>query len=496
MFIPVSLLKKYENTPEKITLPDVFLFVRGLLKEKLSLPKACAQKVRRKGEAEMPIFIEGVCCVRPTDRDVRDTVVLTVGVHGNEIYAGVLCALEVLNQQQNGTLNYNVVIQLGNVEAIKGYMSAYEPDSYFLDRNGWRETNGIEGEITPLDIGGNKSINVSSDFNRIPSTVLSLPRGLHANIDRAQDLLWLHRLLIHGFVISNENTLVLSDRCYSIKLVLSPHTSRMVGGIQNLSFPPRVMDEFKRSKYNKQLSSLPFLLKNLLYWTGNGLGGEGAGTFDSHVEKEYLNNSIDESISLPLIMTVEFGNHENIKPEDKEGLVELCGPAIQSLLDVLLDGSPMQEEFNSDVRVMYANPNYLDVSCFQGAENLEEGDEVYLVCESETVTCDQGFVEEHFDRALFVDDSGVVNVTPLVGAKKLSGSRLFYAMPRLELDFIRENQIVMLAFGSDKKVKYLTAPYDLHAIFTGDARLHFPQVNKSKSVLSEKVFFAGTAQDA
>jgi hypothetical protein len=489
-----QLIKKYDLTPEKLYPEDLFPLVKFLIDQRITIPKNLHTNIRMPGEADMPNEVTGIFVLRPENKRAK-TSIITIGVHGNEIWAGALCVLEVLSQHAKGTLTGNVIIQIGNIKAVEGYMKAYAPEKYFLDRNGWRETNGIEREVSALHCDDESRVDMPSDFNRIPRGVMTLPRGHNFNVDRAQELLWLYRAFLRGFRINDDAKLYKADAPYDIRFVMHPHTSRMVGGIRNIALPPLTIERFFSGCFDTMLSGLHDDLTTLLQWEKGGLGGGQNLILDEHIEIEHLAEK-EFVETLPLIITFELGHHEDFCPNRMTSLADLCGPATRTLLEnasFLKDSTPNKKPVN--IKTLHTEPYRLDLSYYDGFSALEEGDMVYLVTQVDSVDASTDYITGHFPNSIIVHDDGtcdVIKTTDITANKK---GRIFYCMPPFELSYLKAGQPLMIAFGLDKKAKFLTVPYDMYAVFTGDCRLEFPIVHWRAGITTQKTFFRGVTED-
>ena len=430
-----ALLEKYEDPHENVGLEDAFLLVEFILEQSVTLDAAVTDLVRRDGEPDVPEEISGVYIIEPDQPSTKALGVITIGVHGNEIYAGALCVLEALLQQRQGHLAGTVIVHIGNEKACRGYINHFDPAQYFLDRNGWRETNGMPNEVQVIRLDNGETLEVLSDFNRIPNDLMQIESGLHYNIDRGQELVWLHRAYRKGCHFEGR-TLICSGHgaAYDIKFILHPHTSRMVGGIRNISLTKQGSEAFLDGDYDAISNSLPPELRIFLKWKDGGLGGLTHKTLNQHLEDD--NKEIDGNHIC--IITIEFGNHEDIRPDAIKGLQDLCGFTIKNML---LNNGITQEDTKTlpiiaPIFMVETEPKPANVMYFDGAEALQKGDVLVLVCEDRMLPFDQEYIARHFKKSLLVDEHDVCEIVDTVSIQKDEKKRVFYAMPHFELAFI------------------------------------------------------------
>lgn len=491
----IELIKQYDNNPQNLYPQDLFPFIEFLIEQRVHISANDFKEIRLTEEPDMPETIKGVHVLQPKNASTDMTALITIGVHGNEIWAGALCALEAFSQHKKGSLTGTVIIQIANIKAVQGYVRAYDPEQYFLDRNGWRETNGIEREVLTVRCDDGSRVDVLSDFNRIPRQVMTLPRGQNFNVDRAQELLWLYRAFLRGFRIKEDASLYKAHAPYNIRFVMLPHTSRMVGGIRNIALPPRTTQQFLLGQYDDMLCNLPEDLTTMLEWTGSGLGGKQNLIFDEHIEIQHFNEN-KSTETLPLIITFELGNHEDFCPDTMSCLNDLCGPATR----VLLENAKCLNGMSSgkrcvQIKTIRTEPYRLDLSYYDGFDALDEGDSIYLIREREAIETSDDYVAGHFSKSIIVKDDGTCNVIDTHDINEQTTGRIFYCMPPFELSYLKAGQPIMIAFGADKRAKFLAPPYDMYAVFTGDCRLEFPVLRWHSGINKQKTFFRGLAEN-
>lgn len=490
-----NLIKRYDREPHNLYPEDLFPFVSALIEQTICISDTVATSIRISGEEFLPQRISGVYVLHPNTTKTNKVGIITIGVHGNEIWAGALCALEAFSAHEKGELDGTVIIQIGNMKAVQGYMASYNPKEYFLDRNGWRETNGIEREVQAVHCEDGSHVDILSDFNRIPRQVMHLPRDQHHNVDRAQELLWLYRAFLKGFTVDKNGALTSEKPAYDIKFVMHPHTSRMVGGIRNIALPPLTTQQFFDGQFDDMLKGLPESLSTMLEWEKGGLGGVQNLILDEHIELQHLAEK-EFVETLPLIITFELGHHEDFCPDTIPSLSDLCGPATRTLLEnsTCIKNTKAHKK-TANIKTIFTEPYRLDLSYYDGFENLEGGDSVYLVTEKEKVMASPEYIAGHFPHSIVVDHNDQCTVVKTKDFSKNTEGRIFFCMPPFELSLLNQGQVVMIAFGDDKKAKFLTVPYDMYAVFTGDCRLEFPIMRWNPAIYKQKTFFRGVTKE-
>ena len=96
-----KLIAKYGADPSSIMIDDLPPLLDYIEQNSLHLDASAAAKIMQSGEQPPQTELPASCLVRGSQNGAEHNVaLLTIGVHGNEIYAGAIAVLEVLHAAQ------------------------------------------------------------------------------------------------------------------------------------------------------------------------------------------------------------------------------------------------------------------------------------------------------------------------------------------------------------------------------------------------------------
>lgn len=477
-----ALLNRYIADPAAITIADIIPLIDYIQQRSIHIPDHIKAQLHKDGECapadEIPatMLISG-SAPTATEKSGK-AAILTIGVHGNEIYTGAICALEILKAQKQGSLNGDVVIQLGNIKAIHGYLGSYDPKIDYTARAGWRCTYGTEFAAQNITLDDGRIIEVKDDMNRVPKITMSVPRGLNPNIDRAQEIIWTGRALEQSLLPDAQGHLRPAVHKVDIGFILHPHTSRSPNGITNLSLPYKSREALKNGAYGKPFIHTPSYMMNIVHWLGTGLGGDSNYTMTRLLTEELS--------TLPLVITAELGNHENIKTPNAPslittsqhftaGLLESRGMSITSFLKNAYNLQANKHQFKYfEAQIGRMQLRYLD-----GFAQIDKGDKIYPVREMDDAERTVLSLRNIASSIILVDGQGRTEILDAASAhqnqKKIqSAQSAYYQAFPLELEEIKSGETLFLNIKDDGTAQPLKAKHDFYAIFPWPMRSFFP----------------------
>ncbi len=481
-----ALLNRYIADPAAITIADIIPLIDYLAQQTIDIPNHIKPQLQNKEEGTVAdkipatMLIQGNDTARasPTSPQSKKAAIITIGVHGNEIYAGAICALEILKTQKQGCLAGDIILQLGNIKAIKGYLDSYDPKIDYTARAGWRCTYGKELTARTISLADGSAIDVQDDLNRTPKNVMSLPRGAHPNIDRAQEIIWTARALEQGLLPDAHGVLRAAAHKRDIGFILHPHTSRSPNGITNLSLPAKSREGLKNGAFGKPFIHTPPYMMNIVHWLGTGLGGD-----DNYTMTRLLS---EEMATLPLVITAELGNHENIKTpcgpslmttaqHFTAGLLESRGLGAPSFLKNAYNFSANKHQFKYyEAQLGRMQLRYLD-----GFSQIKNGDVIYPVRQMDDTERDTLSLRNIAAKIILIDDQGHAEIFDATLAQqnqariKAAHSAYYQAFP-FELEEIKGGETLFLSIKKDGTALSLKAQHDFHAIFPWPMQSFFP----------------------
>lgn len=408
----------------------------------------------------------------------KNVSILTIGVHGNEIYAGAICALEILKAQKEGKLEGDVVLQLGNLNAIRGYLNAYDPNIYYTERSGWRSTYGNELGIEQIKLDDGSIVDVKNDMNRVPKTSLCIPRGLSPNTDRAQDIIWTARAVDNGLLPNASGTLEKSKQTLDIGFILHPHTSRSPNGITNLSLPRKTREALKDGQLGKPFIHTPQYMMNIIQWVGDGLGGT-----DNFTMTRLITEEIN---SAPLVVTAELGNHEDIKTPHAPSLIDTSKLFTAGLLETsgMVEKSYLKNAYNLAAHphsFNYYKAQHRGLKFFEldGFDKLETGDMIYPARLMNHAERQNLSLLEISRSVIVVDKAGKAEVIDMDTARKdpekiRNADKAYHQLWPFELEHIPKGETLFLGIKDDGQAKELKAQKPFYTIFPWFMRQFMP----------------------
>ncbi len=489
-----KLIAKYGADPSSIMIDDLPPLLDYIEQNSLHLDASAAAKIMQLGEQPPQTELPASCLIRGSQNGAEHNVaLLTIGVHGNEIYAGAIAVLEVLHAAQQGKLRGDVLIQMGNRRAVAGYMKAYDANIDYTARAGWRCSFGTQltGRDVVLDDGG--SVLVMDDLNRVNRGVMSLPRGQHPNVDRAQEIIWTLRAVNQSLWPDAQGHFRASDRPLNLGFVLHPHTSRSPNGIKNLSLPRETFISLKDGDLGQPFLYAPPYMMNIIKWLGQGLGGAGNTTLTAMLAK---------NTSAPsLIVTAELGNHENIKTPDAPSLIDTTRQFTAGLLktrgfvpESYLQNAYVQAANPHDFNIYAARDGGLMLSDFSEMANVKDGDILYPVRRIADSDLSRLKLKSIADKIILRDAQGrlehIAIADILQNIQKIQTvHQAFYQAWPLEFEHISRGDTIFLAESVNGHTDEISADFDFHAIFPWVMRASFPLRYDRAQHEDQKLFF-------
>jgi hypothetical protein len=307
---------------------------------------------------------------------------------------------------------------------------------------------------------------------------MSLPRSQSPNIDRAQEIVWTARALEQGLLPDHNNVLTPCNHAVDIGFIIHPHTSRSPNGITNLSIPARCMRALKQGNFGQPFIHTPSYMMNIINWSGQGLGGADHTTMSDLIAKNIKTQ--------PLIITVELGNHEDVKTPQAPslihtskiftaGLLQTTKMVAAGFLKTAYNNKAHKHEFN----VYSADPMCITLKEFDGFTALQTGDILRPVRAMNTSERRSLSLLDISREVILVDPNGQIERLSRSEAIKTrvkieKSHEAYYACWPLELDYITAGETLMLAEGPDGAAKPLKAPRDFYAIFPWINNKSFP----------------------
>lgn len=492
-----QLIQKYIKDPSSVKIGDLLPLVDFIESQRLKLDQQVIASVHKEGEVTPPAEIPATYVVRgraPHKKDASlPTAIITIGVHGNEIYAGAIAVLEVLKAQKKGELLGDVIVQLGNRPAIKGFMESYHPDEDYTLRAGWRCTYGTQ--LTGKDVKDpdGQTVTVMDDLNRVNRKVMQLPRGEHPNIDRAQELFWTVRAADQGLWPNEQNVFSQSDKSIDISFILHPHTSRSPNGIKNFSFPSETVEDLKQGRFGKPFIYTPPYMMNLVRWLGKGLGG---------AENVTLMSQMVKDMSKPtLFVTAELGNHEDYRTNDAASLVHTTRIFTAGLMArrTMVNESKLKAAYNLAVNnhvfnQFEARDGGFTFDDLSDLNTIADGDMLYPVRpikDDDRLSLDGLSIA---DCVILCDQNGKAEILSCDEARENTAKiqnayQAYYQSWPQELEKIHQGEPVFLALDKEHNIREIRADFDFYAIFPWIMRQSFPLKYDAEEHKGYKLFF-------
>lgn len=477
-----ALLHKYTADPASIQIEDIVPLIDYIEQQSIHIPEHLKPQLRKAGENAVDDEIRATILVhggaQGATHNVKNAAILTIGVHGNEIYAGAICALEVLKAQKQGKLEGDIILQLGNIKAIRGYLGSYDPKIDYTARSGWRCTNGTELTAQHITLDDGSTIEVKDDMNRVPKATMALPRGVNPNIDRAQDIVWTARALEQNLRPDMQGVLVQAPHKIDTRFILHPHTSRSPNGITNLSLPARSRAAFANGDFGKPFIHTPPYMMNIIQWLGAGLGGGDNYTMTRLVSEELTDKA--------LVVTAELGNHEDVKTPNAPSLITTSQHFMAGLMEsrAISETSHLKTAYNLSAnahsfKYYEAQVGKMQLRYLDGFSQIQQGDSIYPVRQmntNERDTLDSLHIAKHI---ITVDRNGQTEVFDEQSARQnhskiQNAQHAYYQAFPLDLEKVKAGETLFLAVQDDGSAQTLSAKQDFHAIFAWPMRSYFP----------------------
>tara|TARA_R110002126_G_scaffold3263_1_gene18392 strand:- start:94576 stop:96171 length:1596 start_codon:yes stop_codon:yes gene_type:complete len=477
-----ALVSKYAADPASIHIEDIIPLIDYIEQQSIHIPDHIKPQLQKTGENNVGEEIRATTLIhgraQGTSQKTRKAAILTIGVHGNEIYAGAICALEVLKAQKQGKLEGDVVLQLGNIKAIRGYLDNYDPNIFYTARAGWRCTNGTELAAQTITLDDGSALEVKDDMNRVPKRSMALPRGVNPNIDRAQDIVWTARALEQNLLPDGQG--ILSQAPYKVdtRFILHPHTSRSPNGITNLSLPAKSRAALANGEFGKPFIHTPPYMMNIIQWLGTGLGGG-----DNYTMTRLVSEEINDKT---LVVTAELGNHEDVKTPTAPSLITTSQHFTAGLMESrgVSEASHLKNAYNLSAnthsfKYYEAQVGKMQLRYLDGFSQIEQGDSIYPVRQMDQTERNTLAALHIAKNVITVDDTGQIEIfdeqtAPQNHAKIKNAKHAYYQAFPLDLEEVKAGETLFLNVKKDGATQPLNATQDFHAIFAWPMRGYFP----------------------
>ncbi len=473
-----TLIDTYIADPSSITIEDIKPLIRYIEQHSIAIPPHLNARLHKQGETLPASTLSATHFIRGNSSGLGKTSIVTIGVHGNEIYAGAICALEILKAQKQNKLEGNVVLQLGNVKAINGFLNSYDSMQDFSERAGWRATYGDQLGTHQVTLPSGQILSIKDDMNRPLRNAMFLPRGQSPNIDRSQEIVWTARAVEQGLLPDHNNILSPSSQSTDIGFIIHPHTSRSPNGITNLSIPPRCLTALKQGTLGRPFIHTPSYMMNIINWSGHGLGG---------ADHTTMSDLIAQNINAQaLIVTVELGNHEDVKTPQAPSLINTAQIFTAGLLQTtkMVAADFLKTAYNSkahkhEFTVYKADPVCISLKEFDGFAALKSGDILYPVRAMDAAERQSLSLLEISHEVILVNAHNKIEILSQSEAMKSrdkigKAHEAYYKFWPLELEHIKKGETLMLCQAQDGRVNRLKAPRTFHAIFPWINNKSFP----------------------
>lgn len=491
-----QLIDKYCANPSSVTISDLPPLLDFIEQQSLTLNPAQIKQITKSGEQTPSTDIPASFVLRGQQTKAKQSqqvALLTIGVHGNEIYAGAIAALEMFKAQRQGQLRGDVLIQMGNRPAIQGFMAAYDPNIDYTQRAGWRCSFGTQLTVRDIMLPNGRKIEIRDDMNRVNRDVMTLPRGQHPNVDRAQEIIWTLRAVKQNLWPDAQGRFAPVSVPQNIGFILHPHTSRSPNGIKNLSLPRETYIALEQGQFGRPFSHAPSYMMNIIIWQGQGLGGPDNVTLTSFLARDCA--------APELIVTAELGNHENIRTPDAPSLIDTTRQFTAGLMKTrgLVPESYLQKAYNRAANTHHFNiydarDGGLKLSDFSDMAQVKDGDVLYpvrLIAPKDRQSLRYASIA---DRIILRDVDGQLSFIareniPHRQAEISGAYQAFYQAWPMELSFIPKDDILFLASPPDGRTKTIKADDDFYAIFPWVMRASFPLAYNLSQHQDQKLFF-------